>query len=284
MRRAALIGVSAAATLALGGTVAACGGEGGKPYVAVGGEAPSGKAVPPHGKVELVPLDGGSAARRDGGGRVPTLPQALNEQGGPPAPSGTNAHSGGGTDSAGAASGGTTTSGAGSATGGGGSAGSGATGGGTGTPGSGSATGGSGGGSASGGSTSGSGSSTGGGGATTGGPGTTGGTGTPGGSPTPAALTLGTPTRTPTPTRRCESVTLPLHNTGGTATTPGTLTFATHVIGLLGVDWATITTTQPLAPVPARTATTRTYTVCVDAWRVPLGMHIETRSVTADWR
>ncbi|WHM37642.1 hypothetical protein [Streptomyces sp. BPTC-684] len=64
----------------------------------------------------------------------------------------------------------------------------------------------------------------------------------------------------------------------------GTLTFATHIIGLLGIDWATITSTQPLAPVPANAKTSRTYTVCVDAWRVPLGMHIETRSVTADWR
>ncbi|MEU1096055.1 hypothetical protein [Streptomyces sp. NPDC005877] len=64
----------------------------------------------------------------------------------------------------------------------------------------------------------------------------------------------------------------------------GTLTFATHVIGLLGVDWATLTSTRPLAPVPAGAAASRTYRVCVDAWRVPLGMHIETRSVTADWR
>ncbi|MEU1097952.1 hypothetical protein ABZ389_32630, partial [Streptomyces sp. NPDC005877] len=74
MRRAALIGVSAAATLALGGALAACGGEGGRPYVAVGAagsgpEATPSGPVPPHGGVELIPLDGAGEAgapRRDG--------------------------------------------------------------------------------------------------------------------------------------------------------------------------------------------------------------------------
>ncbi|MEU4346721.1 hypothetical protein [Streptomyces sp. NPDC023838] len=284
MRRAALIGISAAATLALGGTLAACGGEGGKPYVAVGTEAPSSKAVPPHGKVELVPLDGAGATAGDGSNAAGRDGKVRS-----PSPSGTKAHSNGGT---GGASGGTAANGAGSAAGGGGPTASGTAQGGTGTPGStgdtpgggattGGGTGTPGGGSATGGSTTG-GSPSGGGTGTDGGTG--GGTTTP--SPTPAALTLGTPARTPTPTptRWCENVTLPLHNTGGTPTKPGTLTFATHIIGLLGVDWATITSTQPLAPVAARTATARTYTVCVDSWRVPLGMHIETRSVTADWR
>ncbi|WP_329400717.1 hypothetical protein [Streptomyces melanogenes] len=278
MRRAALIGVSAAATLALGGTLAACGGEGGKPYVAVGEQAPSGKAAPPHGKVELVPLDGASATS---GGRsaAPSSPQPSSSDATAGARVGTaevpgGSHSEGGNGSAGGDSAGSGTT-------------PGTNGGGTGTPGGGSATGGNGG-SASGGSTSGAGSSTGGG-ATTGGPGTSDGGATTGGTsgsptPTPAALTLGTPTRTPTPTRWCETVTIPVRNTGGTPVKSGTLTFATHIIGLLGIDWATITTTQPLAPVPPRTATSRTYTVCVDAWRVPLGMHIETRSVTADWR
>ncbi|WP_158942577.1 hypothetical protein [Streptomyces sp. ERV7] len=79
MRRAALIGVSAAATLALGGALAACGGEGGKPYVAVdaagaGPESILGGAVPPHGKVELVPLDGAGGA--GDGAHQPTPAQA----------------------------------------------------------------------------------------------------------------------------------------------------------------------------------------------------------------
>ncbi|MET9376313.1 hypothetical protein ABZX98_19515 [Streptomyces sp. NPDC002992] len=74
-------------------------------------------------------------------------------------------------------------------------------------------------------------------------------------------------------------------NTGGRAATSGTVTFATHIIGALGVDWATIESTQPLpAPIPAGTAKTRTYTVCVDSWRVPLGMRVDTQKVTATWR
>ncbi|WP_371653787.1 MULTISPECIES: hypothetical protein [unclassified Streptomyces] len=254
MRRAALIGVSAAATLALGGALAACGGEGGKPYVAVGTEAPSSKAVPPHGKVELVPLDGASTTPA-GGSAAPSSPQARSGDGTTGARGGTAEVRGG------SRSGGGSSAGGGSA--GSGSAGSGA------TPGT-------------------SGGSTPGGGPTTGDPtGTpsTGGTPTPTPSPdTPAALTLGPPTRTPTPTRWCENVTIPVRNTGDTPVRSGTLTFATHIIGLLGIDWATITTEQPLAPVAAHAATSRTYTVCVDAWRVPLGMHIETRTVTADWR
>ncbi|MFH7599570.1 hypothetical protein WDV06_31390 [Streptomyces racemochromogenes] len=73
-------------------------------------------------------------------------------------------------------------------------------------------------------------------------------------------------------------------NTGTTAARSGTVTFATHVIGALGIDWATVTTAQPLpTPLAGRSSTTRTYTVCVDAWRVPLGMHVETREVTATW-
>ncbi|MFI1103385.1 hypothetical protein [Streptomyces melanogenes] len=280
MRRAALIGVSAAATLALGGTLAACGGDGGRPYVAVGTEAPSGKAVPPHGKVELVPLDGTGTAGPTRGPTAPSGGGPDSEAGGGSAGSG-GARKGTGTPG----SGGTTRGGApgapgngsgGASASGGSASGGGATGGATGTP-----TGGPIGGTAGGGPTTG--------GPTTGSTGGTGGTGgSPGtpapGTPTPAALTLGTPTRTPTPTRWCETVALPLRNTGGTPVKSGTLTFATHIIGLLGIDWATITSTRPLTPVAARTATTRTYTVCVDAWRVPLGMHIETRSVTADWR
>jgi hypothetical protein len=71
-------------------------------------------------------------------------------------------------------------------------------------------------------------------------------------------------------------------NTGGSPVRSGTVTFGTHIIGALGVDWATITSTRPLpAPIPAGATKRETYTVCVDAWRVPLGMHIDTRDVTA---
>ncbi|MGW0365049.1 hypothetical protein [Streptomyces sp. NPDC002990] len=84
--------------------------------------------------------------------------------------------------------------------------------------------------------------------------------------------------------RWCERVTVTFTNTGSTAARAGTVTFATHVIGALGIHWATITTTQPLpAPIPGGGAKTQTYTVCLESWRVPLGMRVETRKVSATW-
>ncbi|MFD9077571.1 hypothetical protein [Streptomyces erythrochromogenes] len=101
---------------------------------------------------------------------------------------------------------------------------------------------------------------------------------------TPAQLTLSAPARSAAADRWCERVTVTFTNTGTTAARSGTVSFATHVIGTLGVDWATITTTQPLpAPVAGGTSKTQTYTVCLEAWRVPLGMHVDTRKVTATW-
>ncbi|MFE0044448.1 hypothetical protein [Streptomyces albireticuli] len=107
-----------------------------------------------------------------------------------------------------------------------------------------------------------------------------------GSSPTrPAELTVGTPRREPDEGRRwCERVTVPLHNTGGRPVTAGTLTFGTHVIGPLGVDWVTVRSTAPLpVPIAAGGRSEPAWTVCVDAWRVPLGWHVETRDVTAEW-
>ncbi|WP_072488254.1 hypothetical protein [Streptomyces atratus] len=105
------------------------------------------------------------------------------------------------------------------------------------------------------------------------------GSGTPAG---PAELAVGDPVRAAADERWCEKVTVEFRNTGGSPARAGTVTFATHVIGALGVDWATIESTGPLpAPIDAGAARTGTYTVCVDAWRVPLGMHVETRDVTA---
>ncbi|MFG2872882.1 hypothetical protein [Streptomyces sp. NPDC048338] len=110
------------------------------------------------------------------------------------------------------------------------------------------------------------------------------GTTSPAPPPAPAALTLSAPTLADGDARWCERVTVAFHNTGGSPATSGTVTFATHVIGALGVDWATLTSTQPLpAPIAAGTTRTQTYTVCVDSWRVPLGMHIDTKKVTASW-
>ncbi|QGV79728.1 hypothetical protein [Streptomyces ficellus] len=102
--------------------------------------------------------------------------------------------------------------------------------------------------------------------------------------PAPAALAVGEPLRAPGDRRWCEKVTVTFRNTGGSPVRSGTATFATHIIGALGVDWATIESRQPLpAPIAAGASRTQTYTVCVDAWRVPLGMHMETQDVSASW-
>ncbi|MFH9295680.1 hypothetical protein [Streptomyces sp. NPDC017520] len=102
---------------------------------------------------------------------------------------------------------------------------------------------------------------------------------------TPAALTLGAPQREAADRRWCEEVTVEFRNTGGSPARSGTVTFATHIIGALGVDWATITSSQPLpAPIGAGSARSETYTVCVESWRVPLGMRVETQDVSAVWK
>jgi hypothetical protein len=98
-------------------------------------------------------------------------------------------------------------------------------------------------------------------------------------------LSVGTPSREATDQRWCEKVTVSFRNTGGTAVRSGTVTFGTHIIGALGIDWATIESTEDLpAPITAGTKKDKTWTVCVDAWRVPLGMHIETRDVSVRWK
>jgi hypothetical protein len=92
---------------------------------------------------------------------------------------------------------------------------------------------------------------------------------------------VSTPKRAPAADRWCEKVTVTFTNSGGRAATSGNVTFGTHIIGGLGIDWATIETTKPV-PVPLAGGASRaqTWEVCVDAWRVPLGMHVETRDVT----
>lgn len=102
--------------------------------------------------------------------------------------------------------------------------------------------------------------------------------------PSPAKLVLSDPVRKPTDKRWCEKVTLDLRNSGGTAVRSGTVTFGTHIIGALGIDWATIESSEELpAPIGAGERKEKTWTVCVDAWRVPLGMHIETQDVSVRW-
>ncbi|MGP4007935.1 hypothetical protein [Streptomyces sp. 4N124] len=104
-------------------------------------------------------------------------------------------------------------------------------------------------------------------------------------SPAPAALTWSEPEREPTDKRWCEKVTLDFHNSGGTEVRSGTVTFGTHIIGALGIDWGTVESAEKLpVPVGAGARKEKTWTVCVDAWRVPLGMHIETRDVSVKWK
>lgn len=78
-------------------------------------------------------------------------------------------------------------------------------------------------------------------------------------------------------------MTLQLVNSGGRTApaTSTTVTFATHVIGLLGIDWWTYQTSQALsAPVPGHATVSETWTVCLDSWRVPAGMHLDTEAAT----
>ncbi|QKZ20260.1 hypothetical protein [Streptomyces chartreusis] len=103
--------------------------------------------------------------------------------------------------------------------------------------------------------------------------------------PSPAKLAVSDPVRKPTDKRWCEKVTLDLRNSGGTPVRSGTVTFGTHIIGALGIDWATIESSEELpAPIGAGERKEKTWTVCVDAWRVPLGMHIETQDVSVQWK
>ncbi|NBM16447.1 hypothetical protein GUY61_12540 [Streptomyces sp. GC420] len=101
-------------------------------------------------------------------------------------------------------------------------------------------------------------------------------------APGPAVLTVGAPVLADAAQRWCEKVTVEFRNTGGSPATSGTVTFGTHIIGALGVDWATIPQTRDLpAPIAAGSRTERTWTLCVESWRVPLGMHVDTLDVTA---
>ncbi|QLE73122.1 hypothetical protein FGW37_17350 [Streptomyces rectiverticillatus] len=110
--------------------------------------------------------------------------------------------------------------------------------------------------------------------------------GQPSHTPEAARLETGEPHRSADDEGRrwCEKVTVPLANSGGSPVTTGTVTFGSHVIDLLGLDWSTITSSQPLpVPIEAGATVEGAWTVCVDAWRVPWGMHVETRDVKVEW-
>ncbi|MFG2138900.1 hypothetical protein [Streptomyces sp. NPDC048650] len=275
MRRTTTVASASAAVVCLGVLLTGCGGAAHTGYVAVGaagpadGRAPD-KAVPPHGGVELTPLDGGDGDDHRGPGKGSAERPAPGTSSAP--------HGGSGSDDSGADDSGAAPHGG---TGGAGHA-SGAT-----TPGSPSSPappgpspdpGSPGGGG------SGSGSGGGGGGSGNGAPAPPSPT-VPGGPGAPAGLLIGKPELAGTDVRWCEKVSVEFLNTGKRTVRDGTVTFGTHVIGGLGVDWATIDSTHdlplPLAPGRKKTGTWR---VCVDGWRVPLGMHIDTRDVTFHWK
>ncbi|WP_155060035.1 hypothetical protein [Streptomyces blattellae] len=263
-RRGAAIGASAA-VVCLGGMLAACGAQGGGDGYVATGSAPqaSGEAVRPTGDVSLVPLDPETQAPLSEG--PADSPGAGGSSSGPSVregPSGADspdpAPSTGTEAATGAETGAETEAGTGVET----AAGTGVeTAAGTGaegaesprTP-------------------------------ATSPPPSSGGS-SPTASPAPAALTWSEPEREPTDERWCEKVTVDFHNSGGTAVRSGTVTFETHIIGLLGIDWGTVESTEEL-PVPVRAGARKeqSWTVCVDEWRVPLGMHIETRDVSVQWK
>ncbi|RFU87353.1 hypothetical protein DY218_07430 [Streptomyces triticagri] len=272
-RRGAVMGASAA-VVCLGSLLAACGAgasaDGHVPLGAAGADsgasgAPQ-KPVPPSGEVTLVPLDG--AGEGDGKGRG---------EGGSGAGRGSESGGAAGTDrKAGAGEEAKGTAGAEGAEGAGGA--KGGPGGGSGSPDP-----------ASGESAGTGGASGGGSGGGTGSGGATGGGGTPepggGGTAGPAVLKVGEPVLAAADKRWCDRVTVKFHNSGGTAVRSGTVTFGTHVIGGLGVDWATIESTEKLpAPIAPGATEKKTWTVCVAEWRVPLGMHVETRDVAVKWK
>ncbi|MEY9870666.1 hypothetical protein ABH931_000120 [Streptacidiphilus sp. MAP12-33] len=254
-------GLLGATVLALAGCGADLGGS-----VALGDGSPTpAVTTPSHDGVVFVPLDspttGGSATPGNGTGTTPGTT--------PPASTGSGTGGGAGTHGGGTHGGGAPGT-PGGGTGGGTSASGGSAGSPTGTPspppGGGGSTGG-----GSGGGTGGAGGGTGGG---------SGGSG--GGTPqTPASLAVTALHTAATGQRWCQRVVLTLANSGDRAATSGTVTFATHVIGALGVDWWTYQTSQPLAaPVAGHASAQESWTVCLDSWRVPDGMHMETRAAT----
>ncbi|MET7795918.1 hypothetical protein [Streptomyces decoyicus] len=277
MRRTTTVASASAAVLCLGALLAGCGSAAGQGYVAVGaagpadGQAPT-RAVPPEDGVELTPLDG-DGGRRGGSGSGDGNGNGGSASTGRPGP-GSPAGSGGGEAADGAgAPGGPGASGAppgpsappaGAHPGHGDGA--------TSSPASPGAS---------------------------NSPSRPGGSIPPHGSPAPeppsptvpagadapAGLLIGKPALAGTDVRWCQKVTLDFLNSGDRPVTAGTVTFGTHIIGALGIDWATITSTHklplPLAPGKKKTGTWR---VCVDGWRVPLGMHLDTKDVTFGWK
>lgn len=100
----------------------------------------------------------------------------------------------------------------------------------------------------------------------------------------PAHLITGELVGESTDKRWCEKVTLAFANTGATPVRSGTVTFGTHIIDAIGIDWATVESRVPLpTPIGAGKRREESWTVCVEEWRVPWGMRVETRVVGVEW-
>lgn len=278
MRRTTTVAAASAAVLCLGSLLTGCGSAADQGYAAVGAAGPSddrapSRAVPPEGGVELTPLDG-AGGRADGGdrgggdggsgsGRARTGRTAPES----PAGAGKDDEAGGAGAHGSPGASGTPSASPSGAPGDHGSHGDGATP--PDSPGAPNS------------------------------PGGPGGSTPPHGSPAPeppsptipagpgapAGLLIGKPALAGTDVRWCQKVTVDFLNNGDRPVTAGSVIFGTHIIGALGIDWATLTSAHPLPlPLAVGRRQTGTWRVCVDGWRVPLGMHLDTKDVTFRWK
>ncbi|MFG2826461.1 hypothetical protein ACGFWI_03120 [Streptomyces sp. NPDC048434] len=269
MRRTTTVAAASAAVLGLGVLLTGCGSSANQGYVAVGAAGPAddhapARAVPPEGGVKLTPLDGDRGrSGRSGDGNSGS---AGTGRSGPGSPAGSrkgDAADGTGAPGASGAPPGSSAPPAGAHTGHGDGATSPSS---PGAPNS---------------------------------PTRPGGSTPPHGSPAPAppsptipagpdapdGLLIGKPALAGTDVRWCQKVTLDFLNNGDRPVTAGTVTFGTHIIGALGIDWATRTSTHALPlPLAVGRKQTGTWRVCVDSWRVPMGMHLDTQDVTFSWK
>ncbi|MER0481461.1 hypothetical protein ABR737_24510 [Streptomyces sp. Edi2] len=296
MRRTTTVAATSAAVLCLGSLLTGCGSAADQGYVAVGAAGPAddrapSRAVPPEGGVELTPLDG-DGSRADGDGRG-----GGGDRGG----GNGGSDSGNGSGSGRARTGRpvpefTAGSGKGDEADGAGAHGSSGAQGGAGAYGAPSGS------SASpSGAHSGHGSHSGGATSPTspGAPNSPGGSTPPHGTPAPeppsptipagpgapAGLLVGKPALAGTDVRWCQKVSVDFLNNGDRPVIAGSVIFGTHIIGGLGIDWATLTSSRPLPlPLAVGRRQTGTWRVCVDSWRVPLGMHLDTKDVTFRWK
>ena len=88
---------------------------------------------------------------------------------------------------------------------------------------------------------------------------------------------MGSLRRAPGDRRWCENVTVTFGNSGDTAATWGRVEFTTHVVDLLGIDWASYRTSFAVpVPIAPGGRVTRTYGICLTAWQVLPGTRLRT--------